>query len=97
MLLPIKILTSDTSFLILKITIPLWLKFKLGFNPTHVKKDEMITFMCGEEVSCLHVYVLSFRWRIRSNLSMEKLEHNGKRNILSFSKGWSQLFDSAII
>ena len=101
MILPIKLYTTEESYLIFKITIPVWFSFRPGFKPNKIVSDRFIapkiTVMTGEVKTCLHCYCVGAYFRIRSNKTMEKMEDNTIRFILSSSNGWAQFFTSAII
>lgn len=102
MFFPIKFYTTEDSFLIIKLSIPLWLTVKTGFEPDSVIKDRLfapnITIMSGKEKECLHIYAIGARLRIRSNKTMITMtDPNRKRILFGFDKGWSQLFDFAVL
>lgn len=102
MIWPLKLYTTEESFLIISVCIPVWFKFRQGFKPEKTVKDRpfapRLTAMVGEEVSCLHAYVLGAQFRVRSNKTMREIVKKGSKRVLwSFFRGWSQVFNSAII
>lgn len=101
MILPIVLYTTEDSFIIFGVNIPIWFSFRVGFKSDQIVKDRWFApkfkFMTGTDVRCLHAYVLSFRFRIRNNSVMRKIKKGSQRVIWFTSKGWTQVFDSAII
>jgi len=101
MILPIKLYTTEDSFLIFGVTIPIWFSIREGFKPDQISTDRpfapRITLMTGDMKNCLHAYCLCGRFRIRSNKIMKALKEGTPRFVFSFHKGWGQVFDSAII
>lgn len=100
MFLPIRIKTDSESLLLIKVAIPLFFKFKIGFKPDieYSDNNKQIQLFTGEEKSCLHVYVAWFRFRVRSNTIMGCIkEHDTRRFLFNYGFDWVQVFDSCII
>lgn len=101
MILPIKIYTTEESFLVVRLCIPIWFSIRKGFKPHTTVKDRWfapnMTCSTGVEKECLHAYILGFNFRIRSNFTMRLLKKDAKRFLFAFHKGWGQVFTSGII
>lgn len=97
MILPLKLYTSESSWIVFSITIPLWFSTRNGFRAEHTQKFDQFSVSFGEDADCLHAYCINFRFRVRSNKVMDHVGRDQKRFIYSFDKEWLQVFNSAII
>lgn len=100
-MIPVKLYTTEDSFLIFSITIPIWVGVRMGFKPDRIIRDKpfapKLTLATGQDKLCLHAYCLNWRLRIRSDSCMKRLGFPAQKVIASFDKGWIQFFESAIL